>query len=71
MSRKLGNIIEELLDARIIIYGRAVVPVSVDENLQVKWHLPGGGVTASEKHALAIAQRMHLLMGGRKNPRKA
>ena len=66
MSTKVGNTIETLLGARTIQYGAATVPASIDDNLQVKWHLPGGIATTSEKRAITIAQRMHLLMAGRK-----
>lgn len=69
--KKVGNTIEALLGARTIQYGAATVPASIDDNLQVKWHLPGCKTTTSEKRAIMIAQRMYLLMRGSKAPRSA
>lgn len=65
--KKAENAIEALLEERTIRYGRATVPASIDDKLRVKWHLPGCKVTTGERHALMIARRINLLMGGSEN----
>lgn len=67
ISKRNEDAIAMLARKRAVHYGRATVPASVNDKLQVKWHLPGGIATTNRKHALMIARRINLLMGGNEN----
>lgn len=67
IRKRNEEVLAMLVIDRTIHYGRATVPASVDNKLRVMWHLPNRKATASEKHALMIARRMNLIMGGSEN----
>lgn len=67
ISKRNEDAIAMLARKQAVHYGKATIPASIDDKLQVKWHLPGCKATTSEKHALMIARRMNLLMGGSDN----